>query len=204
VAVIEWCVDRGCDIYIKDAHGRSAVSKACWRGHIGTVKMLVDNYRFPPRSIKTYYDDTMLHDCAYSGRVDVFAWLHRTYQLDLESVNELGEVPFHGACACGNIDLCKYMLEHAVDPGLLGYESRNAAHYAAAGGFIDILELLHEHCPEVDFLAVDRLGKSVLWVAMNENADQAQARKTVVALKKILPETYMEEQNRIMATEVED
>jgi len=196
VAVVEWCVDRGCNVYAKDAHGRSACSKACWKGHIGTVKYLIDNYNFPPRHQKTLYADTMLHDCAYSGRTDVFAWLHKTYKLDLEAVNELGEVPFHGACACGNMDLCQYLLENAIDPGILGYDSRNAAHYAAAGGFIDTLKLLHEHCPEVDFTAVDRTNKNVLWIARNENQDQAQARKTVNLLKEILPEDFVENENR--------
>ena len=78
------------------------------------------------------------------------------------------------------------------------YDSRNAANYAAAGGFIDILKLLHEHCPEVDFTAVDRTNKNVLWIARNENQDQAHARKTVNLLKEILPEDFVENENRNM------
>jgi ankyrin repeat protein len=195
VAVIQWCADRGCDVFARDAHGRTAVLKASWRGHIGTVKYLIDEYNFSPRLQKNSYGDTMMHDASYSGRVDLFAWLHRTYTLDLESVNELGEVPFHGACACGNVELCQYMLERNVDPGRLGYDSRNAAHYACVGGFIDTLNLLHQHCPEVDFTAVDRLGRNVFWIATHENRDEAQARKTVSALKKMCPKEFVEQEN---------
>ena len=64
------------------------------------------------------------------------------------------------------------------------------------GGFIDTLMLLHEHCPEIDFTAVDRLGKNVFWIAMNENGDKAQARKTVAALKKICPIEFVEIENQ--------
>jgi len=197
VASIQWLADRGCNVLARDAHGRTAVLKASWRGHIGTVKFLIDEYQFSPRLQKNLYGDTMMHDAAYSGRVDLFAWLHRTYKLDLESINELGEVPFHGACACGNVELIQYLLEKGnVDPGKLGYDSRNAAHYACVGGFIDTLMLLHEHCPEIDFTAVDRLGKNVFWIAMNENGDKAQARKTVAALKKICPIEFVEIENQ--------
>merc|ERR1712224_223763 len=88
------------------------------------------------------------------------------------------------------VEIIEYLLENLCDPGLLGYEKRNAAFYAAAGGHITTLEFLWKHCArEIDFTAIDKNGINILEVARTENTDPAQAAKTVRYLKSILPES---------------
>ena len=197
VGSIEWLLDHGANVYAKDAHGRSALSVACWKGHIGCAKWLCDEFNFRPRNSKTNYGDTPLHDAAYSGQLTLFMWLHKSGHCELEARNELHECPLHGAAASGNIEVIEYLLENLCDPGLLGYEKRNAAFYAAAGGHITTLEFLWKHCAaEIDFAASDANGIRILEVARTENSDSAQASKTVRYLRSILPEEALFAQTR--------
>lgn len=197
VGSIEWLLDRGANIYAKDSHGRSALSLACWKGHIGCAKWLCDNFNFRPSREQNFYGDTPLHNAAYAGNMTLFAWLHKVGNCELEARNEMHEVPFHVASASGNLEILEYLLENLCDPGLLGYEKRNAAFYAAAGGHISTLKFLHLHCSnEIDFCAGDVHGIKILEVARTENPDPAQAAKTVRYLKSILPKEEMHEQSR--------
>ena len=186
VSIVQWLVHRRCDVYAKDNHGANAVLKACRNAHFGMVKYLTDTYKFAPRLQHDNYGNTMLIESICSGRCDFFEFLHRHFKLDLEQTNELHESPFHLASATGNIEMLKYMLENSVDPGTRGYDNKNAAHYAAMGNHIKVLEFLHEHCPEIDFRAEDRFGHSVVYLAENENSDATQAAKTVSCLRKLL------------------
>jgi hypothetical protein len=186
VASIQWLIDRGCDVYKKDSHGKNALLNACRNGHIGCVKYLIENYNFSPRLTMDNYENGMVIESIYSGRLDVFQFIHETYHLDLEKRNELQEVPFHIACSTGNIEICKYLLEQLVDPGLLGYDGKNAAHYAAQGNHTKILKFLNEHCPEVDFRGMDRFGKTPLYLCENENQDSTQMAKTIACIKACL------------------
>ena len=185
VAVVQWLVNRGCNIYGTDAHGSNVVLNACRKGKIGCVKYLFDKYKFAARLVVDSYKNGMVIAAIQSGRADFLQFIHEEFHLDLEKKNELRETPFHIACAIGNIEMCQYMLEQCVDPAVLGYDKKNCYHYAASGNHLKVLEFLHEHCPEIDLRGLDRFGHSVLWHC-EHSEDQAQAAKTVKTVQAML------------------
>lgn len=185
VAVMQWLVNRGCNIYSTDAHGNNVVMNACRKGKIGCVKYLFDKYKFAARLVKDSYKNGMVIAAIQSGRAEFLQFIHEEFNLDLEQRNELRETPFHIACAVGNIEMCMYMLEQCVDPAVLGYDKKNCYHYAASGNHLQVLEFLHEHCPEIDLRGEDRFGHSVLWHCEHSD-DQAQVAKTVKTVQAML------------------
>lgn len=91
---------------------------------------------------------TLLHHAAEGGSKDIFKSLRKVCpQLSVADTAAYGYTVLHLACKKGKYDMCAFLLSDNNYKDLLGKESNqgwNAAHFAAVGGSVKILNLLYD------------------------------------------------------------
>lgn len=91
---------------------------------------------------------TLLHHAAEGGSKDIFKSLRKVCpQVSVADTAAYGYTVLHLACKKGKYDMCAFLLSDNNYKDLLGKESSqgwNAAHFAAVGGSVKILNLLND------------------------------------------------------------
>jgi len=69
--------------------------------------------------------------------------------------NKQGEIPLHLACASGNIDVVKFLLNSGSDPNSVTLTQQSCLHYATHQGHAEIVRLLLEYGANPDYASPD-------------------------------------------------
>ena len=67
-----------------------------------------------------------------------------------DSRNATGRTPLMNAALNGNVHAMKSIMERGADPSLMSNTGWNTLHYAAAGGYTNIISLIHTQLPIID------------------------------------------------------
>ena len=146
LAVAEWLVRHWrADITHADDHGRNACLKAAWKGHVRIIEWAMElGCDHLKRSI---CNDSMVHEAAYMGRLNVVEYCAHRLGMPLDDPNELGETPFILAAAPAHIEVLEFLCQpqHAINYWQLGDRGRNAVHYVAISGMTLAFEWMWEN-----------------------------------------------------------
>lgn len=111
------------------------------------------------------YEDgsTLLHYAAEGGSVDIFQTLiNTTDQIKVDDTTCDGRTVLHLACKYKHLPLCEFLLKESNYKTLLLNKTSNsgwnAAHYTAAGGDLDILNLLENNGLDITCTTINGLN----------------------------------------------
>ena len=90
-----------------------------------------------------------LHFAAEGGDTDIIDLIH-TLLLNIESKTSQGRTPLMVAARRGKLQAVKWFLEKGATVTLKDKAGWNMLHFAAQGGDPDILELIHNHVPNIE------------------------------------------------------
>ena len=145
----------GANIKAVDGHGRTAAHKAAWQGNTELVRWLVQENDINPL-MRSSFGDTPLHDAAFRGHIRTVECLHMELKCRLDIANELHETPLCSAVAAGHLNVVEYLAGWGCDMTVIAQDEWNLAHYASAGGHLEVLKYLWDHHRDtVDFEADD-------------------------------------------------
>ena len=139
-------------------------------GHLaaetGNASLLQSVYAFPiePDAQRDIYNMTALCIAAYMGDVDIFKALHQAgHGLDVRDAADRSVLCI--AAGAGHPDIVEYILNHGYGPNE-GYNleqgrlhqphTYSALHAAAAGGYIEVAQILLKHKASTVYICHDR------------------------------------------------
>jgi len=149
----------GVDNTAGDFSGRTPIFRACGRGNIEVVKLLIErgaNVRVQSKPGGW----TPLHSAAESGHRDVAALLLKS-GADVNAIDKIRGTPLSLAVWRGDTELTKLLLASGASPAMAKRECLYGAAYA---GYTDIVGLLTEAGAEVN-ARVGRFEQTALHVA---------------------------------------
>ncbi|KAL3890501.1 hypothetical protein ACJMK2_002783 [Sinanodonta woodiana] len=134
----------GLDLHTRDMYGANILHIACLYGRVDLVKYLLKKY---PKLYIQYdcYSWKSAHFAAQGGSVDTMKLFVET-DTDFTLKDQYGANVLHLACGFGRYELAEFLLLEF--PDLLhevGENNGTAAHYAAQGGYVRVMELLVQH-----------------------------------------------------------
>ena len=90
-----------------------------------------------------------LHIAASGGDTDITDLIH-THLLNVDSKTNVGCTPLMVAAFKGNLLAVKWFLEKGATVTDKDKAGWNTSHFAAQGGDTDILDLIHNHVPNIE------------------------------------------------------
>jgi ankyrin repeat protein len=136
-------LSNGADAHRRDAYGRIPLIAACWKGHLGVVRVLVQHTGPQGLEETDDYGRTALHRAARGGHEDVVAYLLGE-GAHADSKNDLDSTPLMSACWKGHLGVVRVLLQHTGAEGLeeTDYYGRTVLHLAAKYGQAEAMALL--------------------------------------------------------------
>ncbi|KAL4233082.1 hypothetical protein ACF0H5_007767 [Mactra antiquata] len=139
--VVKFLLIAGSDINTKTVDGRSLLHLAAYHGHLATVKYLCSHY---PKLLydSDIYGNTVIHDAAANGNLQVFQYLQAVGE-DALMINDEGTTTLHDACFHGKLEMTKYLCK--LYPDMLNQTNKNGytpCFGAALGGHVNIIKFL--------------------------------------------------------------
>ncbi|KAK3576901.1 hypothetical protein CHS0354_017572 [Potamilus streckersoni] len=143
-AMMKQLCKAGLDPHTRDIYGANILHLACLYGRVDLVKYLMKKY---PKMYVQYdcYSWKSAHFAAQGGSVDTMRLFVET-DTDFTLKDQYGANVLHLACGFGSYQLVEFLLLQF--PELLhevGENNGTAAHYAAQGGYVRVMELLVQH-----------------------------------------------------------
>jgi hypothetical protein len=169
VAVIDALLNAGMDVESANEFGDSALEEAVSHGHLAAITRLLDrgasmDPRPDPRHIGELRDH-LIHEAADAATLRLL--IERGAPVN--DVSGCGEWPLRSACAWGDTNLVRYLLDHGSDPNLTS-TGETALFDAVREGSLDIIDALLAAGADINAQDVD--GNTCLWLV--ESADLAR------------------------------
>ena len=149
------------DEQYRDTNGQTVLR--CAVKHIDVVKYLINECNCDHVMTPDKYGNTILHDAASKGSLDVMKYLINTHHYNLMTTNNRGETVLH--CAVKHIDVVKYLInECSCNIMVTDKDGWTSLHYATRWGSAEVIEcfLSTGNC---DPLAKDNEGETPLQLA---------------------------------------
>lgn len=167
---------KNASINVQNKFGYTAISEACYQGHITVVQYLLDHGA--DLKISTQRSCTPLHLAAIRGRPNIIKLLF-DHGANVDPLNNDGDSPLIACCsmkssgmeACGGRALftesISLLLQRHADINLKSRTGHTALLFASLNGHLEIVQLLLDHNADID--AVDFQGLSSLHLACSGN-----------------------------------
>ncbi|KAK7094581.1 uncharacterized protein [Littorina saxatilis] len=149
------------DINMKDNKGETALYKACEAGHIGAVRLLLQQENIDVNAASDGSWSPLLMVCIV-GPTDI-AQLHLLHKADVNMSGALGLTPLNWACMHGYLDVVHLLLQHGADVNISGERGMTALNFACVENHHKIVRLLLQHGANVNIF--DMEGETVLLMA---------------------------------------
>lgn len=143
VDIIRRLVEKGIDARAVTNNEQKIFHIACIYNRLDMCEFISKNFHELMFSKSKEGWNATLH-AARNGNLEVLKFL-RKENISFKNRSESDRNALHIACDHGHLDTCKYVskecpsLLHAVD-----HKGRHAGHFAARGGNIDIMNILHQ------------------------------------------------------------
>ena len=149
------------NIESKTNEGRTPLMVAARRGKLQAVKWFLE------KGATVNCDDNRgwntLHFAAEGGDTDIIDIIH-THLPNVDSKTNEGHTPLMVAAFNGKLPVVKWFLEKGATVTLKDKAGWNMLHFAAQGGDTDILDLIHNHVPNIESRSL--VGITPLMVAV--------------------------------------
>ena len=158
-------LDAGANARWKDSCGRSPIDRACSKGHLTIVEMLI-NHDKDLLEIKDNCKRTPLYCAIFSGQEDVIRFL-LDCGANVFATDRFCNTTLMHACKIGsNLDIMRLLLAAGVDAQATDTCQRTALHFAALNRRVEaVRELILHHNAISNMLARDKFGKTPFDVA---------------------------------------
>ncbi|APR97793.1 ankyrin repeat domain-containing protein [Wolbachia endosymbiont of Folsomia candida] len=134
----------------------------------GLIKRLIDEKKVDANT-KANDGNTILHEAASSGNLDIVKYLVDEKEVDVNSRANDGRTPIHHAAFSGSLDLVRYLVdEKEVDVTAKDNDGKTSLHYAAYSGNLDLVKYLVEE-KSVGINTKDNYGNTILHEAASSN-----------------------------------
>ena len=129
-------LDQGAEIETRDEASQcTSLHLSAWRGHVGTMKMLLD--RGANIEAKAIHNCTPLHLSALRGQVHaVRLLLDRGANIEAKNVGQV--TPLHVACAKGHMEVITLLVDRDASLDAVNVYQQNCLHYAAFNDRLDV------------------------------------------------------------------
>ena len=147
----------------KDSTGWTPLHYACGKGHLGVVRMLIEEFQADMRVQESECGSTPLMLAILSGQDSVVHALLEDYQCPVDAVNSFGETVLHYACRANNMALIRtFIQKYHLGRNLRNADDNPPLHLAAmhARGKDTVLSLIEEF--GCDILTKGFRGRSLL------------------------------------------
>ena len=143
--VAKYLVDKGANVYEKDANGASALHYAAMSGQLDMFQyvdsMMNKEKQYTPR--KDNNGSTLLHLAALSGGLELTKDILEKYgDSMLQKENNGGYIPLHFAAAMKNRDMVELFIKYGANKTIEQDKRYSAARIAKKKGCHDIAELI--------------------------------------------------------------
>ena len=149
------------NIESKTSQGRTPLMMAALGGKLQAVKWFLE------KGATVNCDDNRgwntLHFAAEGGDTDIIDIIH-THLPNVDSKTNEGHTPLMVAAFNGKLPVVKWFLEKGATVTLKDKAGWNMLHFAAQGGDTDILDLIHNHVPNIESRSL--VGITPLMVAV--------------------------------------
>ena len=149
------------NIESKTSQGRTPLMMAALGGKLQAVKWFLE------KGATVNCDDNRgwntLHFAAEGGDTDIIDLIH-THLPNVDSKTNEGYTPLMVAAFNGKLPVVKWFLEKGATVTLKDKAGWNMLHFAAQGGDTDILDLIHNHVPNIESRSL--VGITPLMVAV--------------------------------------
>ncbi|XP_061185021.1 ankyrin-2-like [Saccostrea echinata] len=113
IEIVSFLIQKGLDLNTLSNDGKSILHITCLNGMIEICEYLVENY---PHllDVRDRLSNSVLHDAAWGGSVQT-AKLLVEKKMEINTLQEDGETILHQCCRSGNMEMCKYLVNHFSD-----------------------------------------------------------------------------------------
>lgn len=166
VSVVEYLVEHGADLEVKDENGRNAFLMATFNYSVGFTDAKVVNF-FLEKGVDANVQDNkgnsaLNYAVMYGNNEALNYFLEKG--LDTTTKDDEGATVLHYAVASGNKEMVDYLLEKGLDITAKNNDDVTMLHYAALGGNKEIFDCLVEK--GLDIRAKDKDDMTMLHYAV--------------------------------------
>lgn len=174
--VLKYLLELKVDFRAVTSRNTSPLTKSASISDISALQFLLEDLRLDPRT-KSFQGDSLLHVAAFSGRLNPFRYLTRTYGLSIYEENEYRLTPAFKAAA-GSVELLQELVSLGVDyPSMVNSRHNNynyalwtPLHYACERGNISTFQYLTQHL-KLDVEARTYFRSNCLLIAAGSGLD---------------------------------
>ncbi|MEK9727324.1 MAG: ankyrin repeat domain-containing protein [Candidatus Margulisiibacteriota bacterium] len=132
---------RGVNLEVKDNEGRTAVNIAATRGHLHTLRFLV-NELGADMNVTDKYGSKVLHRAAGHGHLNILEFLKEHVE-DVNATDVYGNTALHLAAANGHLHTLRFLVyEFGADMNATDKWGNTALHLAAGNGNLNVVKFL--------------------------------------------------------------
>lgn len=132
-------IKEGADVNSVNDYGGTPLMIASKRGHVETVRILLENGADPNIKMNPPRDPrqtgTALHTAAQEANNDIVLLLIE-HGAEIDSVTGYGETPLISAAVYGNLSTAKILINHGADRTKKTLEGKTASQYALSKGHV--------------------------------------------------------------------
>ncbi|XP_053743625.1 espin-like protein [Synchiropus splendidus] len=132
---------------VVDAQGAGPVHHAARCGRLECLRFLVGELGLPADA-RAYNRATPAHDAAATGNIQELQWLVAHGGCNIEDRDAAGATALHLAARFGCSDVMSWLLSVSADPEIQTQCGAVPAHYAAANGELNCLQMLVQQKPD--------------------------------------------------------
>jgi ankyrin repeat protein len=146
-------LSKGADAHRRDTNGRVPLIVACWKGHLGVVRVLLQHMGELVLQATDDEGRTALHWAAIGGWEEMATLLlSNGAQADIR--DDRGRIPLIVACRKGHVGVVRVLLQHtgAEDLEDTDKKGRTALYWAATEGHEEVVAILLENGAHVNRL----------------------------------------------------
>jgi len=140
--IIDLLIKAGAKLDSKDIYAQTPLHHAAQYNNLVVVKFLCQ------RGADLHAEDsngaTLVHIAAQYGALDILKWAHQVQNLDMNCLDDDGDVPLHYAARNGELKIIDYLLNIKSNINVINFDNETPLYVAVAEKHMNVLEYLYE------------------------------------------------------------